>query len=279
FEIMESRLMPRAVGEITRGKLDYTPIWKIAQQMTSRPVKFGTITPELVAGSVGNDHYKTRRGLIEAVSDVFNEELNALADAGAAVIQMEEPNIHLMAIRRHHDVEALDADFFVDVFNRTVKGLRGKTEVWCHTCWGNPGQQRLFAEPQSYEPALEHLNQVDVDVITFETCSTGGMDFAAIGRTITDKKVAVGVVDHRNLQVERPEDVAGLIRKALEHIPAERLVISSDCGFGREGLTRRVSYFKMVSIVRGTNIVRKELGLPEAECVGADKRFQFAEEA
>ena len=281
FEIMESRLMPRAVGEITRGKLDYTPIWKTAQQMTARPVKFGTITPELVATSVGNDHYKTRRELIEAVSDVFNEELNALADAGAAVIQMEEPSIHLMSIKRHQDVgaEALDVDFYVGLFNRTVKGLRDKTEVWCHTCWGNPGQQRLFAEPQSYEPALEHLSQLDVDVITFETCSTAGMDFAAIGRAITDKKVAFGVVDHRNLQVERPEEVAGLIRKALDHIPAERLVISSDCGFGREGLTRRVSYFKMVSIVRGTNIIRKELGLPEAECVGADTRFQFAEEA
>ena len=216
----------------------------------------------------------------EAVSDVFNEELNVLADAGAAVIQMEEPSIHLMSIKRHQDVgaEALDVDFYVGLFNRTVKGLRDKTEVWCHTCWGNPGQQRLFAEPQSYEPALEHLSQLDVDVITFETCSTSGMDFAAIGRAITDKKVAVGVVDHRNLQVERPEEVAALIRKALEHIPAERLVISSDCGFGREGLTRRVAYFKMVSIVRGTNIVRKELGLPEAECVGADKRFQFAEE-
>ncbi|MEE9197642.1 MAG: cobalamin-independent methionine synthase II family protein [bacterium] len=278
FEIMESRMMPRAVGEIDRGNLDYTPIWKTAQQMTPRPVKFGTITPELIATSVGNEHYKSRRDLILAVSDALHDELTQLADAGCSVIQMEEPNIHLMAIRRHHDAEALDADFFVDVFNRTVKGLREKTEVWCHTCWGNPGQQRLFAEAQTYEPALEHLNQLDVDVITFETASTGGMDFAVIGRQITDKKVAVGVVDHRNLQVERPEDVANLIRKALEQIPAERLVISSDCGFGREGMSRRIAYFKMVSIVRGTNIVREELGLPLAESAAADPKFQFAEE-
>ncbi|MFQ5691988.1 MAG: hypothetical protein ACE5IM_02945, partial [Nitrospinota bacterium] len=58
----------------------------------------------------------------------------------------------------------------------------------------------------------------------------------------------------------------------------ERLVISSDCGFGREGLSRRVAFFKMVAITRGTNIVRKELGLPPAECVAADPKFQFAEE-
>ena len=83
-------------------------------------------------------------------------------------------------------------------------------------------------------------------------------------RTITDKKIAIGVVDHRNLQVERPEQVADLIRRALKHIPVERLIVSSDCGFGREGMSRRIAFYKMVSIVRGANIVRKELGLPEA---------------
>ena len=280
FEIMESRLMPRAVGKISRGHLDYTPIWKTAQQMTTKPVKFGTITPELVATSVGNDSYKNRRELILATSTAFNEELNQLADAGARVIQMEEPSIHLMSIKRHQDMqeEELTVDFYVDVFNGTVKGLRDKTEVWCHTCWGNPGQQRLFAEPQSYEPALEDLNRLDCDVLTFEIASTDGMDLAAIGRVITEKKIAIGVVDHRNLQVERPDDIAGLIRRALEHIPAERLVISTDCGFGREGLTRRVSFFKMAAIVRGTNIVRRELGLPEAECPAADPGYQIAEE-
>lgn len=279
FEIMESRLMPRAVGNISRGHLDYTPIWKTAQQMTAKPVKFGTITPELVATSVGNDSYKNRRELILATSAAFNEELNQLADAGARVIQMEEPSIHLISIKRHQDMQAeeLTVDFYVDVFNGTVKGLRDKTEVWCHTCWGNPGQQRLFAEPQSYEPALEDLNRLDCDVLTFETASTDGMDLAAIGRVITEKKVAIGVVDHRNLQVERPDEIAGLIRRALEHIPAERLVISTDCGFGREGLTRRVSFFKMAAIVRGTNIVRRELGLPEAECPAADPGYQIAE--
>ena len=86
------------------------------------------------------------------------------------------------------------------------------------------------------------------------------------------------MLEIRNLQVERPEDVANLIRRALDHIPPERLVVSTDCGFGREGLTRRVSFFKMVAIVRGTNIVRKELGLPEAECTATDPDYQIAEE-
>ena len=163
----------------------------------------------------------------------------------------------------------------VEVFNNTVRGLRAKTEVWCHTCWGNPAAQRLFAKQPSYVPALEALNRVDADVITFETCSSGGMDLDAIGKRIRDKKVCIGVVDHHTLQVETPEQVAALVRKALEHVPAERLVLASDCGMGREGMSRRHAFYKMVSIVQGTNLVRRELGLPEAACLAAEARYSM----
>jgi len=91
--------------------------------------------------------------------------------------------------------------------------------------------------------------------------------------------VAVGVVDHRNLQVESPEQVATLLRAALRHIEPERLIVSSDCGFGREGMTRRIAFYKMVAIVRGTNIVRRELGLAQAPCRAADASFAFGRPA
>jgi 5-methyltetrahydropteroyltriglutamate--homocysteine methyltransferase len=120
------------------------------------------------------------------------------------------------------------------------------------------------------------LNQVDADAITFETCSSGTGDLAAIGETIKDKKIVIGVIDHHTLQVERPDQVAELIRAALKHIPPERLIISSDCGMGREGMSRRHAAYKIVAMVLGTNIVRKELGLPEAECLAADPRFSLA---
>jgi hypothetical protein len=33
----------------------------------------------------------------------------------------------------------------------------------------------------------------------------------------------------------------------------------------------------MVAMVQGTNIVRKELGLPEAECLAAEQRFSLTQ--
>jgi 5-methyltetrahydropteroyltriglutamate--homocysteine methyltransferase len=273
-DYLEARVMPRIVGPVGRGDLQYTAMWKAAQGLTSRPVKFGTVTPEVVAFAVTDQHYGSLKERIFAISDALNEELHELADAGCPVIQMEEPQIHLLAVRGAVTGEITPA-LMIDVFNNTVRGLRAKTEVWCHTCWGNPSQQRMFPRVQSYGPALADLNQVDADVITFESCSSGGIDLEAIGKTITDKKVAVGVIDHHALQVETPEQVAEQLRQALRFIPSERLVVSSDCGMGREGMSRRHAFYKMVSLVQGTNQVRRELGLPEAQCLAADPRYSL----
>ena len=273
-DYLESRVMPGIAGPITRGDLQYAAMWKVAQRTTRKPVKFGTIGPELVAFAVQDRHYKSIKDRILAVSDALHEELHDLADAGCPVIQYEEPQIHLLAIRNIVD-DVINPAFSVEVFNRTVKGLRDKTEVWCHTCWGNPSQQRMFKDVQSYKTALDLLNKVDADVITFESASAHGVDLEAFGKAITDKKICIGVIDHHSLQVERPEEIADHIRKALKYIPAERLVISSDCGMGREGMSRRHAYYKTVSLVLGTNMVRKELGLPEAEVLAADPRYSL----
>jgi 5-methyltetrahydropteroyltriglutamate--homocysteine methyltransferase len=273
-DYLEARVMPGIVGPVTRGDLQYAAMWKVAQRMTKKPVKVGTIGPELVAFAVTDKYYKSVKDRILAVTEALNAELHDLADAGCPVIQFEEPQVHLLSVRKITD-DVINPAFSVDVFNRTVKGLRAKTEVWCHTCWGNPSQQRMFKEVQSYQSALEMLNKVDADVITFESCSAHGMDLEAFGKIITNKKVAIGVIDHHSLQVERPEEIAEHIRRALRHIPAERLVISSDCGMGREGMSRRHAYYKIVSLVLGTNIVRKELGLPLADCLAADERYSL----
>jgi 5-methyltetrahydropteroyltriglutamate--homocysteine methyltransferase len=275
-DFLEARVFPKIIGPVGAGVLQYTAMWKVAQRLTKRPVKFGTILPELLAASVDDEHYGDPVERTMALSNALNKELNDLADAGCPVIQMEEPQIHMVPMRGK-SFGKLDTKDLVKVFNNTVKGLRSKTEVWCHTCWGNPSQQRIFKEVQSYQPTLEALNQVDADALTFETCSSGTGDLKAIGEIIEDKKIVIGVIDHHTLQVERPDQVAALIREALKHIPPERLVISSDCGMGREGMSRRHATYKMIAMVLGTNIVRRELGIAEAECLAADPRYSLTQ--
>jgi 5-methyltetrahydropteroyltriglutamate--homocysteine methyltransferase len=269
YEVMEA-YQPAVVGSrIEAGPLQYAALWRAAQRLTDRPVKFGAISAQTLAKMLVNRHYASERELILDVADVFNTELREVAAAGCRVIQVEEP--------RHHsataDGVATDADlqFFTDAINREIRGV--ETEVWLHTCWGNPNQQPLYWERPTYERALPYLLATDADVLTLECASTGGRDLPLLGKHRTDKKIAIGVVSHTSTAVEPPDVVADLIRKALEYVPPERLILSTDCGFGREGLARRIAFYKCVAITLGANLVRRELGLPQAPVPAADPRF------
>jgi len=50
--------------------------------------------------------------------------------------------------------------------------------------------------------------------------------------------------------------------------------VSSDCGFGRQGVNREIAFFKTTAIAQGTNLVRRELGLKESYVPAADARLQ-----
>ena len=80
------------------------------------------------------------------------------------------------------------------------------------------------------------------------------------------------MVSHRTLQADMAPVVAGRIRRALEVIPADKLILSSDCGFGRQGFNRTVAFYKATGIAQGRNIVLKELGLEERYVAAADPR-------
>ncbi len=274
FEVMETRLPPTVIGKVSRRNLEYARLWKSAQRYSKKPVKFGAISAQLLEAVMSNTFYKDRRELVMDLSIALNEEYHELADAGCPIIQLEEPCLHETA--GIHEDPILTTDFYVSAFNREIAGLRAKTEVWCHTCWGSPAAQRVEHKKHSYAASLPYLDRLDVDVITFETADNNGADFADIGRIVSkDKKIAIGVVSHRELQVERPEEIADLIRRALKHIAPERLILSTDCGFGRQGMSRMHAFFKMVSIVRGANMVRRELGLDEVTIPAADSRFSL----
>jgi 5-methyltetrahydropteroyltriglutamate--homocysteine methyltransferase len=119
----------------------------------------------------------------------------------------EEPRHHISAASGAADREL---ELFTEALNREIRGV--ETEVWLHTCWGNPSQQPLHWERPSYERALPYLLATDADVITFECASTGGRDLPLLAKHTTDKKIAIGVVNHSTAAVEPPEVVAGLIR-------------------------------------------------------------------
>jgi 5-methyltetrahydropteroyltriglutamate--homocysteine methyltransferase len=272
WEVQEAYQPCVVTEKLGRGPLEYAALWQVAQRLSDKPVKFGAICAPALGSMLWDEHYHDDKALILDLCDIMNAEFRELAAAGCPVIQVEEPRHH--GLTTLSDCKDSDLEFQTEAFNRQLDGV--EAEIWVHTCWGNPNQQRVYDPLPSYERALPYLLQLNCDVITFECASSGGKDLPLFAKHATDKKIGIGVVSHTDTNVERPEKVAELIRKALEYIPPERLVVTTDCGFGREGLSRRIAYYKCVALVEGTNIVRRELGLPEARVRAADPRLYFA---
>jgi 5-methyltetrahydropteroyltriglutamate--homocysteine methyltransferase len=263
------------VDKVEHRPLDYAKIWRMAQSKTERPVRFGTCCSQVMGLflDIHTPKYKDNQEVVWDMAVAMNKELLALRDAGCKCIQIEEPTLHFWANTYGRKDEKVQ--FMLKAFNREVQGL-DDVEIWIHTCWGNPNMQRVI-DNDSYRESFElYMEECRGDVWTIETKDRNmrEIELFAPFKGKLKKKICIGAVSHRTLQVDRPEDVAATIRQALEHIAPEQLIVSSDCGFGRQGCNRDIAFFKSAAIAQGTNIVRRELGLPETRVRAADAALQ-----
>jgi len=274
-EIYTGWRWPRVVDKVEHRPLDYPKIWRLAQAKTAKPVRFGTCCSQVMGLflDLHTPKYKDNREVLWDMAVAMNQELLALRAAGCQCIQIEEPTLHFWAntYGRDHD----NVKFMIECYNREVKDL-DDVEIWIHTCWGNPNMQRVI-ENDSYRESFQlYLESCRGDVWTLETKDRNMRELELFeplkGRL--KKKICVGVVSHRRLQVEGAEEVAASIRHALKYIAPEQLIVSSDCGFGRQGCNRDIAFFKTAAIVQGTNLVRRELGLPESTSRAANPALQ-----
>lgn len=276
-EVLGSWRMPAVTGDIEDGgPLEFAKLWRLTQARTQLPVKFGTVSTQFIANmiTVNTGRYpENKRELMWDMAGVMNGELRRLADAGCKVIQIEEPLLHFIAAT---SPQSKDLDFLIECFNYEISGLE-KAEVWVHTCWGNANMQRSV-RTSSYANAIDmFLNRVGGDVWTVEMKDRRYADLDLFGsyRGSMPKKIALGVVSHRSLEVEGADEVAADIREALRHIELEKLILTSDCGFGRGGPNRLVAFHKASAIAQGANIVRRELGLPTTRIRAVDPALQI----
>ena len=274
-EIYTGWRWPQVVDKIQHRPLDYAKIWRMAQSKTERPVRFGTCCSQVMGLflDIHTPKYKDNQEVIWDMAVAMNKELLALRDAGCKCIQIEEPTLHFWANTYGRKDEKVQ--FMLKAFNREVQGL-DDVEIWIHTCWGNPNMQRVI-DNDSYRESFElYMEECRGDVWTIETKDRNmrEIELFAPFKAKLKKKICIGAVSHRTLQVDRPEDVAATIRQALKHIAPEQLIVSSDCGFGRQGCNRDIAFFKSAAIAQGTNIVRRELGLPETRVRAADPVLQ-----
>lgn len=114
WEVQEAYQPAIVTEKLTRGPLEYAALWQIAQRLSDRPVKFGTICAPGLASMLWNEHYPDDRAMVLDLCDIINAELRELAAAGCPVIQVEEPRHHGLTTRP--DCTEADLEFQTQAF-------------------------------------------------------------------------------------------------------------------------------------------------------------------
>src|SRR4029450_6117922 len=96
---------------------------------------------------------------------------------------------------------------------------------------------------------------IDQFVLDYANREMAGIEF--LKNLPEDKEVQVGVLDIRSMMIESPEKIAARAREVLEHVPADRVTLSTDCGM--KPLPRMVAKMKLKALVEGAAIVREEI--------------------
>jgi 5-methyltetrahydropteroyltriglutamate--homocysteine methyltransferase len=234
--------VPRVVGPIRRSRPIELRDLELLRANTDRKVKITLPGPFTVTQQAQNDYYPDVESWAMDVAAAINEEIKDLFGAGADVVQIDEP--YLQA--RPEQARA----YAVKAINRALDGVTGTTAL--HSCFGYA--HIVHNRMQAY-PFLAELNVSAVDQISIEAAQPR-LDLSVL-RQVPDKTIILGVLDLGDPAIETPEIVAGRIRAALEHVPAERLVIAPDCGM--KYLSRETADGKLQAMVEGARIVRQEL--------------------
>jgi 5-methyltetrahydropteroyltriglutamate--homocysteine methyltransferase len=234
--------VPRVVGQIRRARPVEVRDVEFLRAITDRRIKITVPGPFTMTHQAQNDHYTDERSLALAYAEAVNEELRDLKAAGADLVQIDEPYLQARPDPAR--------EYAVAAINRALDGIEGETVL--HTCFGYA--HIVHDRPSGY-PFLGELNDCAATHLSLEAAQPN-LDPEVL-RELPDKTIVLGVLDLGSNEVETPEVVADRIRRALEVVPPERLVVAPDCGM--KYLPRERAFRKLQAMVAGARLVGETL--------------------
>lgn len=211
---------------------------------TDRPIKFSFTGPFSLAQRVRNSAYSDPDDLVLALAERLNAEARLLVAAGAQNLQIDEP---FLAGYPEQVAVAIEG------INRVTKGVDAQWAL--HVCYGN-----RYARPSwegHYDFLFPAVLDVQVGQIVLEFARKGYDDLRLLSRYGWDRGLGVGVIDVKTDAVETPQVVANRIRRALEVVEPERLVVNPDCGLRH--VSPEIARAKLRAMTQGAELVRAEI--------------------
>jgi 5-methyltetrahydropteroyltriglutamate--homocysteine methyltransferase len=234
--------VPRVTGPIRRRHPVEVDDVRFLRASTSRTIKITVPGPFTMAQQAQDDHYGSGEALAMGYAEAVGEEVRDLFAAGADIVQLDEPYLQARPDpAREYGVRAI---------NRALADAPGTTAV--HLCFGYAAI--IHERPSGYS-FLPELAACDCDQISIETAQSG-LDCSVLA-ALDGKTIILGVLDLNDTAVEAPETVIARVRRALDYVPAERLVLAPDCGM--KYLPREAAYGKLSAMTAAAARLRAEV--------------------
>ena len=232
-------------SKLATGTLGLTEEARFLGRFTEHKSKISISGPHTLVKRIQNKFYDSEEAFALDLGRVLNLELKELVRAGATHLQIDEP---------YYSGFPEDLPWALKAINAMVDGV--DANITLHVCYGNRYGKPSFEG--SYKFLFPAILDAKIHTVSMEFARRGEDDLQLFKEFNVPFSVGIGVIDVKTNEVESASFVADRIRRALEVIPAERLVIAPDCGLVR--LHRDVAFSKLCAMVEGTKTVRKELG-------------------
>ncbi len=215
--------------------------WKFAQSLTDRPVKGMLTGPYTLMDWSFNEYYTDRKSATMALARVVHREVEALIEAGARIIQIDEPATSVRPDELQIMIEAMEV---------VLDGVRDRAYYITHMCYGD------------FDAIYPDMLQSPVDNFDLEMSNSGFDMLERFRRHRYTKDISVGVVDVHSHRIEDVDVVEQRIRDVLTVLHPEQVWIDPDCGLKTRTVKEAIA--KMRAIVTATRRVREQMMHAEA---------------
>ncbi len=243
--------VPTVTGALKRKGPVHSDDMRFARAHTQRTLKIELPGPMTICDTIADAHYGRRADMAMAFAKLLNEEARELEALGVDVIQLDEPAFNVFM----DDVK----EWGIAALDEALKGLNCKTAV--HICYGYgidaniKWKQTLGSEWRQYEEIFPAINNSRADMVSLE-CAASKVPMSLIS-LLSDKEIMVGAIDVATNRVETPEEVASVLKTAMQYASPSRILGCTNCGLAP--LPRSVAAGKLSALGAGAALLRKEL--------------------
>lgn len=238
-----------AVGRLRASKPLVLDDYHFLRRHTDRPIKVTLPGPYILVRSswvqaLSSRVFRDRDQLCDDVVALLRDELQALAEAGADVVQFDEPVLTELVFAGKSSTHtfmcaalAASADptgelaLAVDLMNRVVDGIEGPLRA-VHVCRGNWSRDEAVLLKGSYDDLMPHLARMRLDQYVLEYATPRAGDQALLAELPRSAHIGFGVVNPRTSELEDPVAIAARVRELARDLGHERIHLNPDCGFG-----------------------------------------------